>query len=126
MMFRLQAWRKKFAVAISGILWSFRSQCSFWIHLPITAAVIGLAVWLDIEPWRWVAVIFAITIVFSAELLNTSIEQLVQALHPHHDERIGRALDAAAGAVLVASMGAVAVGVVTLGLPILELVGLYR
>ena len=65
MMFRLQVVvRKKFAVAISGILWSFRSQCSFWIHLPITAAVIGLAVWLDIEPWRWVAVMLAITIVF--------------------------------------------------------------
>jgi diacylglycerol kinase len=119
------SWPKKFAFAISGILWSARNQNSFWIHLPITVAVISLAAWLRIDPWRWVAVLFAITIVWSVELLNTSIELLVKVLHPEHDERIGQALDAAAGAVLVSSIGAVIIGLIVLGLPLLRALAFF-
>jgi len=115
-------WQKKFAVAISGVRWSVRTQSSLWIHLPISLAVVAIAAWLQLETWRWAAVVLAITIVLSAELLNTSIEQLVKALHPEHDEQLGRALDAAAGAVLVAAVGAVVVGLITLGLPLWDVV----
>lgn len=117
------SWPKKFAVAISGIGWSVRSQNSFWVHLPITVAVIGLAAWLQVEAWRWVAVVFAITIVFSVELVNTSIEQLVKVLHPEQDQRIGRALDAAASAVLLAAIGSVVIGLIVLGPPLLAALG---
>lgn len=113
-----QAWGKKFAVAISGVVWSARTQHSFRVHLPIAVAAIGVAAWLRIETWRWVAIVFAITIVLSAELINTSIEQLVRVLHPQHDEGIKRALDAAAGAVLLVAIGAVIAGLITLGLPL--------
>ena len=109
---------KKFAVAISGVAWAARHQNSFRVHLPVAAAAIALSAWLQVEPWRWVAVVLAITIVISAELLNTSLEQLVRVLHPNQHPQIGRALDAAAGAVLIAASGAVAVGLVTLGPPL--------
>lgn len=111
-------WHKKFAVAFAGVVWSVHKHRSFWIHLPISLAVIGVAAWLRVESWRWAAVVAAITIVLSAELMNTSIEQLVKVLHPEQDERIGRALDAAAGAVLVAATGAAVLGLITLGLPL--------
>lgn len=113
-----QGWGKKFAVALSGVLWSTQTQASFRIHLPIALAVLGIGAWLRLEAWRWVAVVLAITIVLSAELLNTSIEQLVRVLHPQHDEQIKRVLDTAAGAVLVAAIGAVIVGLVTMGVPL--------
>ena len=113
-------WVNKFAVAISGVVWSARTQHSFRIHLPIALATLGVAAWLRIDPWRWVAIVLAITIVLAAELMNTSIEQLVRILHPQHDEGIKRALDAAAGAVLLAAIGAIIVGVITLGLPLWE------
>ena len=118
-----QSWHRKFAVAISGIFWAARSQTSFRIHLPIAAAVIVLAAWGRVDAWRWVAVLLAIAMVLSAELLNTSIEQLVSAVHPAHDERIGRALDAAAGAVLVLSIAAILIGLIALGPPLLVAVG---
>lgn len=111
-------WVNKFAVAISGVVWSARTQNSFRIHLPLALAVLGAAAWLRIETWRWVAIVFAITIVLSVELLNTSIEQLVRVLHPQHDEGIKLALDTAAGAVLLAAIGAVIVGLITLGFPL--------
>lgn len=120
MMSHQGGWQRKFAVAIAGIFWSIRSHSSFRIHLPIATGVIALAAWLQIEAWRWTAVLIAITSVLSAELLNTSIEQLVKVLHPQQDERVGHALDAAAGGVLIASIGAVAVGLLALGWPLWE------
>ena len=87
---------------------------------PVALAAVGVAAWLGIETWRWVAIVLAITIVLSAELMNTSIEQLVRVLHPQHDEGIKRTLDTAAGAVLIAAIGAVIAGLITLGFPLWE------
>lgn len=115
-----RSWFQKFAVAISGVIWALRSQNSFLIHLPMTAVVIGVAAWLQVEAWRWAAVVLAITIVLSFELLNSSIEQMIKVLHPEHDAQIGRALDAAAGAVLIASIGAVVVGLIALAFPLCD------
>lgn len=113
-----RSWPKKFAVAVSGIIYSARHHDSFWVHLPISVAVILLAAWLRVDSWRWVALIAAITSVWSLELFNTAIEDLVRAIHPDHDDRIGRALDASAGAVLVATLGAIAIGLMVLALPL--------
>lgn len=112
------SWRRKFRPAVVGITQSMRSQSSFWLHVPIAAVVIALAAWLRLEAWRWVAIVISIALVFSAELFNTSIEQLAKVLHPDHDERIGGALDAAAGAVLVAAIAAAVVGVIVFALPL--------
>ena len=46
----------------------------------------------------------------AAELLNTAIEQLADALHPHDSAAIRLVKDCAAAAVLVAVLGALAVG----------------
>jgi diacylglycerol kinase len=80
--------------------------------------VLIVAAVLQVELWRWVSLIFAITIVLAAELLNSAIEQLIGVLHPEHDERIGLALDVSAAGVLVAAIGAVAVGLLTLAPPL--------
>jgi diacylglycerol kinase len=114
-------WGKKFELAAAGIVRSLRTQSSFWVHLPMAAAVLGIAAWLQLETWRWVAILLAIAMVLSAELFNTAIEQLVKVLHPDHDDRIGRALDAAAGAVLVVSIGAAVIGVIVLAMPLWEM-----
>ncbi|QDT13267.1 diacylglycerol kinase [Planctomycetes bacterium K23_9] len=114
------AWRNKFAWAIGGALWAFRTQNSFWVHIPITIIVFSLAAFLKVAAWQWTAIVIATMVVFAAELLNTAIEQLVKVVHPEHDPRVGRALDAAAAAVLVTAIGAVAVGLLTLGPPLLQ------
>jgi diacylglycerol kinase len=115
------AWRNKFACAIAGGLWACRTQNSFWVHIPIAVAVFTLAALLNVQSWQWVALVIATMVVFAAELLNTSIEQLVKAIHPEHDDRIGKSLDTAAAGVLVTALGAVAVGLLVLGPPLLKL-----
>ncbi|NNE00571.1 MAG: diacylglycerol kinase family protein [Pirellulaceae bacterium] len=115
---RPTSWPGKFAVAISGLAWAVRTQSSFWIHLPIAAAVIIVGALLQVELWRWAALVLAIALVMTAELLNSAIEQLVTVLHPDQDQRIGQALDAAAAGVLIAAICSVAIGLITLGPPL--------
>lgn len=119
---RSARWAGKFAVATAGIGRSLRSEDSFRVHVPATLAVIAAAGYLGVEPWRWVALTLAIAAVWSAELFNTAIEGLVRTLRPTHDERIGAALDAAAGAVLVVAIAAAVVGLITLGPPAWEMI----
>ncbi|TWU35098.1 diacylglycerol kinase [Novipirellula artificiosorum] len=116
-----KTWRRKFAVAIRGLGISIREQPSFWVHLPVALCIIALAAWLHLEPWRWVAILISITVVLSAELMNTAIERLVSVLHPQRDPRIGDVLDTAAASVFIAAIGAVAVGCVVLIGPLIRM-----
>ena len=100
--------------ALRGVLYTLASEPHAQLHAVATFGVIALCLWLDVEAWRWAAVLLAIGIVWVAELLNTALERLCDAVHPEHHPLIGKAKDAAAGAVLVASLLAAAVGVVVL------------
>ena len=105
-------WTSKFRYAMDGMARSIRTQNSFWVHVPFAVAVVVLGICLHVSWLQWCVLAIAITIVLAAELFNTAIEQLVATLHPDHDERIGHALDAAAGAVLVTAIGAATVGLI--------------
>ena len=60
---------------------------------------------------EWALLIAMITLVLTAELLNTAFESALDAVHPDYHPKARVAKDVAAGAVLVASVGALAVGV---------------
>ncbi len=53
--------------------------------------------------------------VVALELTNSALESLARGLTSEHNPEVGRALDMAAGAVLVASGGAAAVGLFLFG-----------
>ncbi|MBB3207732.1 diacylglycerol kinase (ATP) [Rhodopirellula rubra] len=116
----LRAWSNKFRVAFSGLFWAVRDQNSFYVHLSVTAVVLVLAGVLRLPQWQWVALFFAIGGVLTAELLNTAVELLVGVVHPERDPRIGRALDVAAAAVLMASITAIGIGLMIFGPAVYE------
>jgi diacylglycerol kinase (ATP) len=60
------------------------------------------------DEWRWV--ILAIGLVWLAEALNTAIERLANAITIEPNASIGYARDVAAGAVLIATIVASAIG----------------
>ena len=60
------------------------------------------------DEWRWV--ILAIGLVWLAEALNTAIERLANAITIEPNASIGYAKDVAAGAVLIATIVASAIG----------------
>lgn len=106
----MKHWIRKFSLAVAGIRHGMRGQTSFAVHMPIALAVIVLAVALRCPLWQWCALLLCIGLVLAAELANSAIEELAAGLCREHNEHVGRALDIASGAVLVASIVSAMVG----------------
>lgn len=99
-----------FNYAIEGIVYALRTQRNMRLHALAAGVVLAVALLLGVARWELVALLFAITFVFVAELANTAIEATVDIATELFDPMAKTAKDVAAGAVLVASMNAVAVG----------------
>lgn len=100
--------------ACAGIGLVFRREKSFRAQSAIAAAASLLL--LALRPGAlWSAlVILSAALVLALELVNSALEYLLDRLHPAHSREIGAAKDAAAGAVLLASLAALAVGALML------------
>lgn len=103
-------WLESVNCAIEGILWTVRTQRHMRSHFLAAVAVLLLALALRLSALEFVLLVFAVTLVLLAELFNTAIEVLVDLVSPDYHPLAGRAKDVAAGAVLVASIGAVVMG----------------
>ncbi len=77
---------------------------------------LALSLWLEVSP---VPVLLVSALVLSLELLNSALEAALDLLSPAFHPLAERAKDAAAGAVLVAALLALAVGLWHLGPPLL-------
>jgi len=100
---------------LRGIGYTLRTQPNMRIHLLLAIAVAIAGGWLNISAGDWLAVIVAITLVTGAELFNTAIESLCDAVHPDQHPLIGHAKDTSAGAVLLASIAAGVIGLIVFG-----------
>lgn len=123
MLFRRRPWTRKFADAFRGLKRAFRSQSSFFVHVIVAVAVVGLAATLRVSTTEWCLLAGAIAAVLAAEVFNSALEALARAFGPQRNPRIRDALDMASAAVLVAALGAVAVGLGVFGPRLLALVG---
>jgi undecaprenol kinase len=96
--------------ALHGLTHALRSEASLQFQALAGVLVLLLLVLLRPEPLWWALVLLAAAGVLAAELLNTAIEQLADELHPHDSPGMRIVKDCAAAAVLVAVLGALAVG----------------
>ncbi len=99
-----------FAFAIKGVGIAVKTQFNFRLQLAILLLTILLGILFSISTTEWCLLIIACSMVLAAELLNTAIEFLVNHVQPDFHEAAGNIKDLAAGAVLVASFGAVLIG----------------
>lgn len=106
---------KSFTFAAAGIGFALRHERNMRVHLLLSCLVAAAGWWLriDLDGWRWL--ILAMALVFTAELLNTAIEQACNAITRDRRPEIGAAKDVAAGAVLLASIAAALIGISVLG-----------
>ena len=100
-----------------------RSQHNAWIHAVATVAVIGTGVFFGISRIEWCWIVLAIVAVWTAEALNTALEFLTDVASPDFHPIAGQAKDVAAGAVLIAAIGSVIIGVLVLGPHVLRWLG---
>jgi len=103
-------WLRKFQQAARGAAWAILHERNFRVHLAVAAAVVTAATVLQASFVEWCLLLACIGVVLAAEFFNTAIEQLARAITRQHDEQTGRALDIAAGAVLITSVFAAVVG----------------
>jgi len=87
-----------------------RCQHNAWIHAAATITVLIAAVFFRISSTDWCWIVVAISIVWTAEALNTAFELLADAASPQFHPLVRAAKDVAAGAVLLTATAAVVIG----------------
>ena len=115
---RLQSFR----YAFRGIGSLIRTETNARIHLVATFAVVALGLLLGISRIEWLAIILAITAVWSSEAFNSAIESVCDAISSEHHPMIERAKDIAAAAVLLTATGSALVGLIVFGPALLKLI----
>jgi diacylglycerol kinase len=104
-----------FKFAGEGIRYVVRTQRNARIHLGIGLAVALAGIYFRISAIEWAIISITFGLVFSAEMINTVAEMAVDLLIQRHHPMAKAAKDVGAGAVLVAAVSAVVVGVAIFG-----------
>ena len=110
--FTLRKRLKSFTYAFNGIKLLIRHEHNAWIHCFAAVCVIISGYLLQLTPYEWIAVTFAIGMVLAAEAVNSSIEALCDLVSPGYNEAIKKSKDMAAGAVLLLAIAAAIVGLI--------------
>ncbi|MEI8105728.1 MAG: diacylglycerol kinase [Actinomycetes bacterium] len=99
-----------FNYAAEGVVHVLRTQRNMRIHFLVATVVLVVALAVNVTKIELIALLISITFVLIAEMLNTAIESTVDIATTSFDPLAKLAKDIAAGAVLIASLNAVAVG----------------
>ncbi len=109
-MISIKKLKKSFSNAFLGIKSAF-TENTFRI-LFIIAFVVSFCIgYFPFEPTERAILILVVAVVLSLELINSQIERVLNILKPDYNKEVRKIKDISAGAVLVISIGAVAVGV---------------
>lgn len=111
----LAARLRSFVYALRGVRTLIFSQPNARIHALATLLAVGVGLAADLGRLEWALVILAIVGVWGAEALNTALELLCDVASPDFHPLVEKAKDIAAGAVLMAALGAAVLGVLVFG-----------
>lgn len=117
----LSARLRSFGHAFRGLKVLLQTQANARIHAVATVLVLAAGLMFGISLLEWALIVLAILCVWVAEAINTAIEFLVDLASPEAHPLAGNAKDAAAGAVLVAAIGAALIGGLVFGPHILRM-----
>jgi diacylglycerol kinase (ATP) len=112
--FKPPNWYQSVNCAIEGILWAVKTQRHMKIHMIAALALLVLGLVLRVSALEFIFLTLAAIFVLFAELFNTAIEVVVDMVSPDYHPLARTIKDVAAGAVLMASIGAVLLGYLAL------------
>lgn len=99
-----------FNYAIEGIIYAVRTQRNMKIHMLATLLVLMACFFYELSKAELLVLAITITMVVSAELINTAVEAAVDATTNYYHPLAKIAKNVAAGAVLVTAVNALFVG----------------
>ncbi|MBI4115055.1 MAG: diacylglycerol kinase family protein [Candidatus Omnitrophica bacterium] len=111
---------RSFVFSFAGLKDMLKTQHNAWIHGAMTVLVLLVAWWLGLDPVKFGLIVLAIVGVWVAEAFNTVSEVVADIVSPRYSLGAKRAKDIAAGAVLIAAMGSVLIGITVLGPPLYQ------
>lgn len=109
--FSVHARLMSFTHAVRGIYVFFKTTHNAWVHVGAVIVVVCLGVFFSIERIDWIILVGAACLVFVAEACNTAIEIDINLTSPEYHPYARDTKDVAAGAVLIAAVGAVVIGI---------------
>ncbi|MBP3596683.1 MAG: diacylglycerol kinase family protein [Clostridia bacterium] len=101
-----------FKYAITGIVNTIKSERNMKIHICMMILVIIFGIILKLSVLEWIICIILFSLVIAGELFNTAIENVVDIIMPQKNIKAKIAKDAAAGAVLILSIGSAIIGLI--------------
>ena len=107
-----------FGHAFRGWWHVLKTQHNAWIHSVVATLVILVGLWVGLKPIDWAVIVLTIAMVFTAEFINTAIEAVVDLASPVHHPLAKVGKDVGAGAVLVAALAGVVIGLLIIGPPL--------
>ena len=111
----MKAFLRSFHFAFQGIGYVLRTQRNARVHVAIACLVIVAGIYFRLTAVEWAVLALTIGTVFSAEMINTVAELAVDLLTEQYHPMAKVAKDVGAGAVLVAAIAAVGVGLAIFG-----------
>lgn len=118
--FKQQGFSNTFKNARKGMRLVLKSEVNIRVHFCISIAVLALAFVLNFSAERMCILLLTIGFVITTEMVNSAVEFSLDAVfHNKYSRLVGMAKDISAGAVMFASVIAIAVGVILFGSAIL-------
>jgi len=102
---------ERMGFALAGWRAAWRRENSFRVQGAMAALALAALLVLRPAPIWWALVVLASVLVMALELVNSAMEAVIDLLHPGIPPAIKVAKDMLAGAVLLTSCAAMAVGV---------------
>ena len=101
---------ESFNNAITGIIDTVRTERNMKIHLIVALGILIVSFFFDITKYEFLILVVTITMVITAELINTAIEASIDMTTNYYHPLAKIAKNAAAGAVLITAINALLVG----------------
>lgn len=99
-----------FSYAFSGIKIALKNEPNIRIHLVLAFVASILAYFLNFSPTEWVILAFTIAFVLILELINTTLEAIVDIVSPEVSQQAKIAKDVSAAAVFISALLSVIIG----------------
>jgi diacylglycerol kinase len=103
---------KSFGFAFNGLKILVQEEHNATIHLIATLCVVIAGFFFQISTMEWIAVVFAIGLVITFEIINSVIENIADFISPEKNEMIMKIKDLSAAGVLVSAITSLIIGLI--------------
>jgi diacylglycerol kinase len=114
---------QSFKDAARGVIYVFWNEQNFRLQVFASLVVVLLSWYFKLSRSEWVVILLLIFLVIILELINSAVEKFADVLKPRLDLQVQTVKDIMAGVVLLASLGAVLIGLVIFYPHLIEFTG---